>query len=30
MGLTLVFCTAAIRGLVLNFLDGGDEKGPIT
>ena len=30
IGLTFVFCTAAIRGLVLNFLKGGFGNGPIT
>ena len=30
IGLTLVFCTAAIKGLLLKFLNGGLSNGPIT
>ena len=30
IGLTLVFCTAAIKGLLLKNLNGGFSKGPIT
>jgi hypothetical protein len=30
MGLTFVFCTAAINGFVLKSLHGGESKGPIT